>query len=326
MHELALAMAGRIAADLGAEVTKVICSPSEAVLSQHCKSENTFLNTGKRVVRLSGPLAHLDRIIDEANAVLTNDPSLVPRNEGLEERHGVTCLLSDFPPGDERNDVPQSELVMLARSGMLHIVGEPDREPLMIAGHQPAYAAGFAIYSALATGLASLAREGAGDIFDISILDVLAWINWKAVAARELGEKGDIGREGQNSEWRVVAARDGWIAFVFNQKDWPSLVELIGHPYLRNPDLNTRSGRARLRNKYMNIVEAWCAVRTRDEIHRLAQAKRIPIGPVLDPGELRTAPQVVARGAIVEGVDPENGRFCRPILPCVWNGRALYRT
>lgn len=327
MQELALAMAGRIAADLGAQVTRVFLStPAEVEHSEHRKSEDSFLHVGKRVVSLHGQVAEFQATINAADAVLTNDPNLVPATNELADLTTVTCLLSDFPLGDERNDVPQSELVMLARSGMLYIVGEPDREPLMLAGHQPAYAAGFAMYSALAVGLEGLRSDGEGDIYDVCILDVLAWINWKAVAVHELGEANDVNREGRNSEWRVVRAKDGWIALVFNQKDWPSLVDLIGDPYLAHPDLTTRSGRARLREKYMAIIDDWCASRTREEIRQLAQAKRIPIGPVLAPSELKTAPQVVARGAIIEAIDLEGAPFCRPVLPCAWNGKALYRT
>lgn len=334
MHRLALALAGKIASDLGADVVKIV-PPTGDPLHQvpvlpwengvAPEAIRDFLDSTKTLVPLDAGnatgVSEIKRLVQVADVVLTCDQALVPHGAPDTASQQVICLLTSFPKDNPLNNVPVSEIMMLALAGLLDIVGDPTREPVMLGGHQAAYAAGLSIFAAMMTGIAGLESHGAGDVLDIDILNALIWVNWKGVSGSRISPGTETTREGANSEWRVLRAKDGYIALVYNQRNWKAVTDLIGDPLLSDPDLATRSGRAARRDEYMPVIERWCAGRTREEIYHAAQSLRIPVGPVVEPVELPADPQITARGTIAEtagaGATP-----CRmPVLPMIWNGR-----
>ena len=50
---------------------------------------------------------------------------------------------------------PVSEFTILALGGLLHMVGEPERKPLRLGGHQASYAAGLTAFTGLTAALAA---------------------------------------------------------------------------------------------------------------------------------------------------------------------------
>ena len=205
----------------------------------------------------------------------------------------VLLRFSVFGPGE---DPPMSELGLLALSGLLGIVGEAGRPPVALAGHQPAYAAGLAGCTALLTAL----RAGGKETIDISLFDVTCWLNWKVAAAMlVMGEVPTRG--GGRSDWFTLPAADGHVALVYMEKDWPQLRDMLG---LAEPRFETRAGRMAHRAEFEAAIRPWFAARSRAEITREAQSRRIPIGPVRSPAELLTDPQYAARGFIGPGGMP----------------------
>ena len=205
----------------------------------------------------------------------------------------VLLRFSVFGPGD---DPPMSELGLLALSGLLGIVGEAGRPPARLAGHQPAYAAGLAGCTALLAAL----HAGDAETIDISLFDVTCWLNWKVAAAMlVMGEVPTRG--GGRSDWFTLPAADGHIALVYMEKDFPGLRDMLG---LTDPRFATRAGRMMHRADFEASIRPWFAARSRADITREAQARRIPIGPVRTPAELLTDPQHLARGFIGPGGMP----------------------
>ena len=328
LHRLALGLAGKIAGDLGARVIKLVpragdplhaipVLPWEAGAAP--AAAGRYLDTSKTVVALDlddpADRAEADRLVAGADAVLTDGPYA---NEEI-WRDRVAVLVQALPPGSPLAGAPLSEICLLALSGMPDIVGDPARAPLMLGGHQAAYAAGLAAFSALATGLAGLAAHGTGECYDVDVRDVLAWVNWKAVFATAFRGGSPVSREGRQAEWQVVRCKDGWIAVVFNEKDWPALARLVGHPDLLDPALTNVAGRAARRADYMPHIERWCAERTRDEAYRAAQAVKVPFGPVVDPAEMPADPQLSARSALARLDDGT----VMPQVPGRWSGHGF---
>lgn len=192
----------------------------------------------------------------------------------------------------------------------------------MLGGRQAAYAAGLATFTAAMTGLAALA-QGRRERFEVTMLDVLVWVNWKAVGASLFRAGDEVHREGRQAEWQVLRCRDGFVAMVYNERDWPQLARLVGHPDLLDSELESGAGRAARRSTFMPHIERWCAERTRDEIYRSAQAVRVPVGPVVPPADLATDPQIRDRGAVAEVELPGAGRVRMPLVPLQWNGEGF---
>jgi crotonobetainyl-CoA:carnitine CoA-transferase CaiB-like acyl-CoA transferase len=71
-----------------------------------------------------------------------------------------------------------------------------------------------------------------------------------------------------------------------------------------------------LRREIQRIIE----MRTQAEWTRIAAEHDIAIGPALQHDDIRTDPQLEARGAFIEAVHPTAGPFTHPTLPALVNG------
>jgi crotonobetainyl-CoA:carnitine CoA-transferase CaiB-like acyl-CoA transferase len=322
---LAISMAGRIAADLGADVVKLEAGDGDPVrrippLVGGNGALFAFLNAGKRSIAVSSnDLRILPRLIATANAVVVDDALYRQQATACDAR--VTAALSMFspcaPPG-----IPASEFTVMALGGLLDLIGDPQREPLRMGGHQAAYAAGLAAYTGVAAALCRrVDGRVAPEVIEISLLDTAVWLNWKSAAIAVLGRPVPR-RLGRISAWPVVRCLDGWIAVVYADADWPALRALIGDSRLADPRFATRDGRSRHADELSGIVEDAFGQLPRRVIQALAVGRRLPLGPVLNPQELATDPQVIARG-FLHRVPLSDETAVMPRLPVLWGGQSF---
>lgn len=298
-HALAASMAAKLCGAYGAQVVRPIPADGEPfatlppLLRGVGSALDRFLNAGKR----AGPAAgRFDAVIGDT-AALEKHAAAVP----------VKARISVFGPGD---DPPMSELGLLALSGLLGIVGEPPpAPPVPLAGHQAAYAAGLAA----CTGVLAALRAGGDEVVDVSLFDVCVWLNWKTAA--DMLVLGRVPARGTATQWFTVAAKDGHVALVYQEKDWPPLRALIGDARLDDPRFATAPLRGANRAALTQIIGPWFAARTRAEITAAAQARRVPIGPVKFPAELLTDAHYRARDFLA----PDGA----PALPLAWDGKRL---
>jgi len=180
---------------------------------------------------------------------------------------------SVFGPGD---DPAMSELGLMALSGILDATPSNEGEPHRLGGHQPAYAAGLAAFTAAAAGL----RTSRHDFVDISLFDVACWLNWKAAATVVLfGREAAIRDKAQRGGWHTMRAMDGHIALVYMNKDWPALRDLIGDERLQDARFASQKSRGENMDALNAIMAPWFAARTRAEITSMAQASFVPFPP-----------------------------------------------
>lgn len=326
-HRLAIGIAGRIAADLGARVIKIVPPEGDPIVRTpvvpHERSDNAValsavIDASKTLLPLdlqsADGQADRDRLLALASGLLTD----AHRPFSGETKRRVDVAVRVLPTDDLLAKNDPSELTVLALSGLLDLIGDPQRAPLAFGGHQVAYASGFAAFTALMGGLASNSSRR----LDIDLLDVMVWINWKGVGTPAFRPGANLSREGRRAEWQVLPCADGHIALVHSEKDWRPLAELIGHPDLLDPELTSLLGREKHRERYIPIIAAWVAARSREEIYRAAQSRGIPIGPVVLPGEFGGDPQFAARN-VVGSFDYEGRTINLPRLPIRWNGASF---
>lgn len=310
---LAIAFAGRIAADLGATVLQIDAPVVRARATQPPLVDgrsalSLFLDRGKR------RLASLPALEDGAIALYLGDAA----NARLEDRKGRDSVIvaadRATPP-----IVPDSEFTLLAIGGLLDLVGNPDRQPLRLGGHQMAYSAGLAVYGGL---IAEICRRRAGaapDSVRVNIADVVVWLNWKSAAMGSWSSRVPT-RLGDGAEWRTIRCADGWIALVYLEADWPKLKAIVQDPRLEEPRYEDRLVRRNEATTINAIVERAFAAKTRAELRAIALAHRIPLGPVWTPAELERDPQYLARGFLPRIADEEGTVTLQPLLPVLWNG------
>ena len=296
-HALVASMVAKLCAGYGAEVVRPLPAGGEpftalpSLLPGRASTLDRFLNAGKCPGAAEGSF----------DAAIGDTAALAAHAAGV----AVRVRLSVFGPGE---DPPMSELGLLALSGLLGPVGETEGPPARLAGPRPAHVAGLAA----CTGLLAALRGGGRETVDISLFDVSAWLNWKA-AAEVLVTGRTPARAG--GDWFTLPARDGHVALIYEDKNWPHLRDLVGDPRLGDPAFATRAGRIAHRATLTAILAPWLAARSRAEIRAAAQSRRVPIGPVRWPAELPSDAQYRAQEFLA--------RDGMPRLPLAWDGERL---
>jgi crotonobetainyl-CoA:carnitine CoA-transferase CaiB-like acyl-CoA transferase len=211
---------------------------------------------------------------------------------------------------------PQSELTLMAAAGLLDIVGEQGRPPLSLPGYQVGYTAGLAAFISLMTMFLVELRGGAQEPATVGALDVLAWTNWKNRLANVSGhrETGIARKE----EWFVARCVDGYVAVIYLDRNMPALAELVGSPRLSDDVFQTIEGRVANIRELKTIISKALSWRTRADVLRDADRLGLPFSSVLDPRDVPSDPQHVARRFIVADRD-----LLRPRLPLLWDGLPL---
>jgi crotonobetainyl-CoA:carnitine CoA-transferase CaiB-like acyl-CoA transferase len=327
---LATSLAAKIAADLGADVVKVEPPGGDPVrrmpplLPSGASALFQFLNTSKRSLVLDleteAGRANLVQLLGRADACLFEEPAAVAPLARAGKAAPIE--IAAFPAEMNAAQRPVSELAIQALGGLMHMIGEPGRKPLKLAGHQASYAAGLTAFTGLAAALAARDAGRPAPPVRVSLAEVMQWVNWKA-ASGAAATGASPGREGRASEFQVVPCRDGHVAVVYTVTQWPATRDLIGDPRLRDAKFSTRAGRRKHIAELYDIITPWFAGRTRAEIQRMAQAKGVPFGPVFTPAELLETEQYVARGFLAKMTHPDFGKLLIPQLPVQWNGRSF---
>lgn len=327
---LAASLATKIAADLGATVVKVEPPGGDPVrrappfLPQGESALFQFVNTSKRsvMVDLAGRegRASLAGLLDRADVVVFEEPASVASL--LRRGRATPVEIAAFPIEMQAEARPVSELALQALGGLMHMIGEPERKPLKLGGHQASYAAGLTAFTGLAAALAARDAGRTARSVRVSLAEVMQWVNWKAASGAAAAGTSP-GREGKASEFQVLPCRDGYVAVVYTVTQWPATRGLVGDPRLDDARFATRAGRRRHIAELYAILTPWFSDKTRDQIQKVAQAKGVPFGPVFSPAELIASEQYVARGFLAAMDHPTLGSLHLPQLPVQWNGRSF---
>ncbi|WP_054312763.1 CoA transferase [Mesorhizobium sp. 1M-11] len=325
---LAAAMAGRIFADLGAKVIQVedhAPQGSEAKPSATSLALQRFLSARKSVVDSSLDDAFLTGVLRKADVAIVDRH--VHGSIAAKDLPKKVALLSLFGGSNAETEIAATEFTIAALGGFLNMVGDAEREPLKLVGHQEAYALGLATFSGLS---ASLARESSSKMaatIRASLLDIVVWLNWKAVPL-EADAPIPPGRAGAAAEWRIVRCADGWIALVYQEPDWPHLCTMVRDERIRQGKFATRQGRLENAVELADLIEQAFLSRTRRQLHEEALSFRLPLGPVWAPEEALGDPHNAARRLFEElprQRQSQNPIFA-PRLPLLWNGSAFSNT
>ncbi len=321
---IAGAFAGRLLADLGAEVLYDDAAPGERAGSDRLRQVPpmagggsalfSFLNAGKAAIAASG--ARRDALLATADAaILDVGAHLLLRAASLPRALALLSLC-----GEERAGARGSEFTVMALSGVLDIVGDPERQPLKLGGHQAAYSAGLSAFTGLLAALCQTrAHAAARETVRVSMLETMLWINWKsAVASHATGEVPS--RRGSAAEWQVVRCADGWVAVIYQPDDWVGLRRLVGDARLEEERFSSAAARLANGRALAAIIEAGLAGQSREEIRRRALAARLPLGPVWSLAELLEDRHYRARSVFVPATMPDGTTAPMVSLPLTWNG------
>jgi crotonobetainyl-CoA:carnitine CoA-transferase CaiB-like acyl-CoA transferase len=189
LTDLRGALAGRILADLGAEVIKVespggdpgrLCPPFAGDIRDPRRSlPFLFRNLGKRGavidLRDQAGWCRFLRLCDAADVLIENlapDDELAPRlAAAVQERHShlVHATIADFGRSGPRQGWRLEPLPAFAASGALWASGFPDRAPCWLPGYQAHDCAGILAVVGVLAALLDRARSGRGQTVEVSV-------------------------------------------------------------------------------------------------------------------------------------------------------------
>ena len=207
--------------------------------------------------------------------------------------------------------------------GMSIGIGDPNREPLTMPLSQGGYEAGGNAAIAVMAALLARVKTGKGQFIDISEVEVWATThagqNVLTFAYRGLNgiRRGTHGGRFYPNE--IFPCKDGYVSLITPQiEQWKRFIELLGTPeWSKSPRYRDRKSIAAQNPDEVNaLIIPWMMARTKEEILKACQEKRVPCVPIYDIGEVLNHRQIKAMNFFVELDHPEAGKLQYPKGPC----------
>lgn len=340
----AAAYAGKLMADLGADVVKVeplAGDPDRRVGpfaggEPHPERSGTFLylNCNKRSVAFDLGAAEgralLDRIVMTADVFVHDYPPAQADALGLtyealagrNPRLVMTCVSAFGEEGPYR-DYKAYDLTITSAGGWTFINGQPggspDLPPLRAFGRQSAYQAGLNAAVATMGALFARSKSGRGQHIEISAQECivsmleLSFVFWPYMHL-------PVMRWGQRPVQPLdfFECKDGGWIFVLCLEDhqWRGLIDMMGNPEWAEWEVFANGfSRASNWDVLKPLIAEWVSQWTVDDLYRAAQARRIPFAPVSTMADLVNSEHLKARGFFVEVTHPVAGTFEYPGAP-----------
>lgn len=326
---------GRILADLGADVLRVERpggSASRLAPPLHDGVGVGYLldNAGKRgaTVDLESPdgRRRLEEMITAVDVVVeslgvgvlegwgTSAEQIVATHPAL-----VWVSVTPFGRTGPYKNWRATDAELYALSGVLARSGAPGREPVLppsaLAGHA------VAVHAAWAALLAYYGRlsSGAGQVVDVSALEVLVQgfdpafgVQGSAAAGRT--EDYPRGRPDATNFYPVFKCADGYVRIcLLAQRQWRSMFDWLGRPEaFADPKFDTIPARFAAAGTLHPLIASLFARSSRDELVAEGAARGIPVGGVSGPQEVLRTPHFLESGALADIAISENRTVLGP--------------
>ncbi len=311
-------LAGRLLADLGADVIRV--EPPSGAASRKAPPFHegrslyfAYRNFNKRGLaldlhqeegreRLRELAARADVLIESFGpgglAARGLDADLLrAANPGL-----VVLSISDFGGSGPYRDWVATDATLEALGGMQFQAGLPDKPPLLPPGTPAWDIAGImGVFAVLAALLQRERTGGHGQTIDLSALEALAQqTNWALSNASCTRAKGvDVAevRAGSGPMYKIYQCKTGYARLVIlSPRQWKAMREWLGDPeYLKDPLYDSFLGRLQIADALAVLIGDLFATMGHEEVAFESQRRGIVCTPVLSPDEVLANEHFVSR-------------------------------
>jgi len=324
---------GMLLADMGADVLKIETPEPGRPADEDWvrRTIHTFTNRNKRSMTLnmkSGDGQEIFRRLAASADVVVEGfrPGVMKRlgadYETLSRPNPriVYCSLSGFGQDGPYRDYPAHDMNYLSLAGVLNLIGEPGRKPVIPLNLVADYA-GAGMHGALGIVLALYARErtGRGQHVDVAYLDTSVSLLAATPNMRFFFSDGLAPRRGEGflggsyPYYAIYETRDGKLLTIGCTEPWlwENFCKAIDRPALarfaRKPDQFVRAANAE-EEAARREIEAIIRTRDRDEWFALLTKADVCVGKVYEVEEMVRDPQLNHRRMIVDVEHPKHGR------------------
>jgi crotonobetainyl-CoA:carnitine CoA-transferase CaiB-like acyl-CoA transferase len=341
---IAPAYAGKLLADLGAEVLKIEPPRRGDSLRRHGPfpddvpdSEKSglflYLNANKLGITLDPTTATgreiFLRLVADADVLIENHrpgwlASLGLGYETLAQRNPRLIVTSITPYGQTGpyRDAPAYDITVCALGGIAVDVGEPGRAPLTPPLYQSEYQGGIGGAAATLTALLARNRTGRGQHADVATTELFSTIHSGGAAPTFVFLGPPPGRQGHRRAdlypYTILPCKDGYVCLIAREgQQWKRFLQAIGWPaWADNPRYRDRRIVAEQYPDEMDqLVLQWLMQHTKEEIFALCRAHRVPFAPLRTADEILADPALAERGYWLELDHPVAGRLRYPGAP-----------
>ncbi|HEV8640476.1 MAG TPA: CaiB/BaiF CoA-transferase family protein [Methylomirabilota bacterium] len=324
---------GMLLADMGADVLKIETPEPGRPADEDWvrRTIHTFTNRNKRSMTLN--MKSVDgqeifrRLAASADVVVEGFRPGVMKRLGADyatigqlNPRVVYCSLSGFGQDGPYRDYPAHDMNYLSLAGVLGLIGEPGRKPVIPLNLVADYA-GAGMHGALGIVLALYARErtGRGQHVDVAYLDTSVSLLAATPNMRFFFSDGLAPRRGEGflggsyPYYAIYETRDGKLLTIGCTEPWlwENFCKAIGRPELarfaRKPDQFVRAANAE-EEAARREIEAIIRTRDRDEWFDLLTKADVCVGKVYEVEEMVRDPQLNHRRMIVDVEHPKHGR------------------
>ena len=235
----------------------------------------------------------------------------------------IEISLTPFGLSGPYSKFTSTPIIQLALGGYLYLTGLPEKEPLMLPGHQPDYLTGLNGNGAVQIALWERDQTGKGQFVEIAMMETLATLHQFTMEMETYegyvrNRNGNLWqRESAFSNYGIttIECSDGHLCFGISTEDqWERLCVMIGKSeFLEDPQYATRAKRRNNATYLDSLLKEWVGARTREEV--MVEASEIwglPTAPVLGVSEVLEDPQFRHRGLFVEIEHPVTGKTTFP--------------
>ena len=288
---------GSVLARLGAEVTLAEAAPMAPPRQKAWH---------KGMARSNAPLADLlkdaDILLDDRRS--TDRPEVDELSRQRDDL--IHVIATGFPDGPR----PVTDLTLMAQSGLMHVIGQPERPPLRLPGEQAYALTGIQAATAALMGLRARRQTGKGQRVTLSALQSTALANYReAVMYEHTGRigtrRGNMLVRGKSGVRQIWPCADGYVtwsmidnpgmmrALVRVMQDEGAAGELASIDWdailVADTDQDTIE-------RWQSVVEAFFARHNRQTLADWSLAHGWGLSPIIRLSEVPDSPQMKARG------------------------------
>jgi len=304
--------------DLGAEVIRVErpTAPSTAI-----SDEDLALNRNKRSIALNLRTEEgkqvFYRLAQNADVILESNRPGVTKRMGVdyETIRGINpniiyCSLSGFGQDGPYHQLPGFDLIFMAISGLLGLIG--GRPPIVPGIYVSDVGSGLLATIGILTALVARQKRGKGQLVDVAMLDgMVSWLSTISGVQR-------LSEEQEMPSWvmpgyNVYETKDGkYLALgIFRPQSWQALCQTLGREDL----IDQQWAMGAKLEEMISFFQKTFRTKNRDEWCHLLRDLDVEVGPVNSPQEVCSDPQVLHRRMVVEVEHPTAGKMKQVGIP-----------
>ncbi len=260
----------------------------------------------KGMVRSDAPLADLLQGAD----ILLDDRRTDPRDgvDALASAHDrlIHIVVTGFPDSDR----PATDLTLMAQSGLMHVIGQPDRPPLRLPGEQAYALTGIQAATAALMGLRARRLTGKGQRITMSGLQCAALANYReAVMYEHTGRigtrQGNMLVRGKSGVRQIWPCADGFVTWsmIDNPGMMRALVRVMQAEGAAGEladidwdDILVADTDQEIIERWQAVVAAFFAKHDRQTLADWSLEHGWGLSPIIKLSEVPDSPQMRARG------------------------------